>query len=423
MRSLLLLITMLVFPYVESNAQLVDSGVRRLSKPEEELVVICKEMFAAFDKYYNSAAELKDEVERETYYAKHNPSATYMARLTKFEMNNHGTRAGLMAARRLVLSGAGGGDYDGPADVGRRHALKVLPDYANAAVLPEIIRYLDGGNVEPASEQFLRDLISAQDITDQNRQFARFMLATWALKMRDGREYRERRLIEIEKGSPLQYLKEKDEVVESLARLPSHERLSELRLEALEILDSLSKSNSPLRQPGIVGVDENFYVIEVDDDKTKTMPLLSELAAGSLFKEQHLRVGAQAPDLELSLVSGSEWSLAEQRGKTVVLQFSFKGCGPCEAMYPDLREVTTKYQGQVSVVSIMADELRADTVEAVDSGKMIWNVHWDGAKGPIATKWAVQSFPTVYVIGPDGRIVARNLRGEKLKVQIAELTR
>jgi thiol-disulfide isomerase/thioredoxin len=423
MHRWLLLVPMLVFPIAETPAQLVDSGVRELSKPEEQLIHLCQEMSAAFDKYYSGAAQLKDDVEREKYYAEHDPLATYVARLTTFERDNHGAHAGLMAARRLVLLGAGGGEYGGPGDVGRQHALKVLPDYANADVLPEIIRYLDGGNVEPASEPLLRTLINATDISDQNRQYARLMLATWALTMRDAREYQERRLAEIAEGFPLRYPKEKQWLLASIAAAPSKERIFELRQEALAILESLSKSNSPIRQPGIAGVDNNFCIIEVDPDKTKTMPLLSELASGLLFKEQRLRVGAESPELNLSLVSGGQWSLAEQRGKVVVLQFSFKGCGPCEAMYQDLRELTAKYQGQISIVSIMADEMQADTVDAVDSGKMSWNVHWDGPKGPIATKWAVQSFPTVYVIGPNGRIVARNLRGEKLKSQIAKLTR
>ncbi len=153
------------------------------------------------------------------------------------------------------------------------------------------------------------------------------------------------------------------------------------------------------------------------------MPLVKELAAGLLFKEQHLREGKPAPDLKLQLVSGEDWSLADQRGKTVIIQFSFKGCGPCEAMYPDLRELAAAHKEKLAILSIMVDEKKADTTDAVNSGKLAWNVHWDGDRGPIATQWAVPSFPTVYVIGPDGRIVSNGLRGNQLKAKIAELTR
>ncbi len=423
MRNWLFLVLTFIFPIAVIHAQPVDSIVRELSKPEEQLVQICEEMYSAFDKYYTSADELKDDAEREKYYADNDPSARYVARLTEFERDNHGTHAGLMAARRLVLLGAGGGEHGNPRDVGRQRALMVLPDYANASVLPEIIRYLDGGNVEPTSERLLRHLINAPDIRDQNRQFARYMLATWALAMRDGREFLERRLAEIAEGSPLQYPKEKENLTEELGNSLLPEKIAELRLEAIEILESLAESRSTVRQPGIAGVDKRWHIIQVDPEKTQTMPMVSELGAGLLFKERHLRVGTLAPELKLALVAGGEWSLAEQRGKVAVLQFSFKGCGPCEEMYVDLRALTEKYEGQLSILSVMADEKRADTVDAVNSGKMSWNVHWDGAKGPLATKWAVTSFPTVYVVGPDGRIVAHDLRGEQLKAQIEKLTR
>lgn len=105
MRSWLLLVSTLAFPMAVTHAQLVDSTIRELSKPEKQLVQICEEMYATFDKYYTIASGLKDDAEREKYYADNDPSAKYVAILTKFESDNHGTHAGLMAARRMVLKG------------------------------------------------------------------------------------------------------------------------------------------------------------------------------------------------------------------------------------------------------------------------------------------------------------------------------
>lgn len=423
MRIFLLLGTTLVFPIALTHAQPVNSVVHKLSKSEEELVQICTEMDSAFDEYYSRADKLKNETEREKYFSENYPAAKYVARLMKFERANHGTHAGLMAVRRLVLLGAAGGKHGGPQDVGRQRALAVLPDYANAPELPEIIRYLNGGNVEPASERILRQLMNMPDISEQNRDFARYMLANWALTMRDGMEYREHRLRELAEGSPVRYLREKEHLSESLRRLLLLKKPAELEREAVKILVALVESNSVSRQPSVTGVDKKWIIVRIDPKKTKNTRTVKERAAGTLFAEQHLRVGKPVPELKLQLVSGKQWSISEQRGKAVVIQFSFKGCGPCEAMYGDLRSLAEQYKGQLSILSVMVDKNRKDTVDAVNSGKMSWNVSWDGAKGPIATKWAVTSFPTVYVIGPDGRIVARGLRGEQLKTQIAKLAR
>jgi thiol-disulfide isomerase/thioredoxin len=183
----------------------------------------------------------------------------------------------------------------------------------------------------------------------------------------------------------------------------------------------MAESCHNLRQPAVQGLDERWYLIRIDDKATQMMPRLSELAEGVLFKESHLRPGKPAPDLELSLVNEKPWSLAAQRGKVVIIQFSFKGCGPCEAMYPDLRELQTSYTESLSIVSIMADEKRQDTEEAVSEGKLTWNVHWDGRRGPIATRWAVRGFPDVYVIDRNGEVAACDLYGHELRDKVTQL--
>jgi thiol-disulfide isomerase/thioredoxin len=164
------------------------------------------------------------------------------------------------------------------------------------------------------------------------------------------------------------------------------------------------------------------YIIRVDKNRTGQMALISSVAEGMVFKKTHLRVGKRVPDLNVKLISGQDWSLAAQAGRVTVIQFSFKGCGPCEAMYPDLREIQQAYGDRVSILSIMADERIEDTREAVSSGKMTWNVHWDGFRGPLATRWAVDSFPAVYVVDEHGLVAAaRSVRGERLKNMVASL--
>lgn len=71
----------------------------------------------------------------------------------------------------------------------------------------------------------------------------------------------------------------------------------------------------------------------------------------------------------------------------------------------------------------MGDPRREDTIWAVESGKLSWSVYWDGAPGPIATKWAVTGVPTEYVVDPEGRIAGHHLRDESLKARVAKLVR
>jgi len=115
--------------------------------------------------------------------------------------------------------------------------------------------------------------------------------------------------------------------------------------------------------------------------------------------------------------------LSAQKGKVVIIQFCFKGCGPCEAMYPDLREIQKEYGQKISILSITADEKQDETEEAVKVGELTWDVHWDGFRGPIATRWAVSYHPTVYVLDSKGVVASKDLRGKQLKQKVAELVK
>jgi hypothetical protein len=92
-------------------------------------------------------------------------------------------------------------------------------------------------------------------------------------------------------------------------------------------------------------------------------------------------------------------------------------------MYPVLRAMQKEYADRLSILSVMVDDERKDTEEAVASGKLTGNVHWDGARGvrgSISTLWSVTAFPTVYVIDAEGRIASGG-HGEELAAKIAEL--
>ena len=70
--------------------------------------------------------------------------------------------------------------------------------------------------------------------------------------------------------------------------------------------------------------------------------------------------------------------------------------------------------------------MRADadigtTREAVATGKMTWNVAWDGASGPIATEWGVHKFPSVFLFDAEKKLLASDLQAEDLAEAVKAL--
>lgn len=343
-----------------------------------------------------------------------------MEQLIDFEASHRGLHSGLMATRRLVFLGINAVSPEDPCQRARTAALKVLPSYADNEVLPEILRYLNAGNPEMLTEPCLREIIS-RTTSESNRLFARYMLGRWILEMRDQCESVEKELDAIAKRESLPSPEEKRRLLEYASRLP-RDRIRELEGEAINMLSSVAHSESDCRQPAVARGEGSVHILRLDRKNAESMPWIRALAAGMLFVENHLRVGKQAPELKVRLINQEEWSLHDQLGRTVVIQFSFKGCGPCEAMYPELRDLANQYGDKLSVLSIMADANPDVTAKAVEDGKITWNVTWDGDAGPIATLWAVQAFPTVFVIAPDGSVAATDLSGGALRDMVLRIT-
>ncbi len=59
--------------------------------------------------------------------------------------------------------------------------------------------------------------------------------------------------------------------------------------------------------------------------------------------------------------------------------FSFKGCRPCEAMYPDNRQLIEELSGEPFVfVGVQGDETIDTVHESLESKTITWRVWWDG---------------------------------------------
>ena len=149
---------------------------------------------------------------------------------------------------------------------------------------------------------------------------------------------------------------------------------------------------------------------------------LGEMARGSLFELRHLQVGMTAPAAESKDLKGGKTSLAEHKGKVVVLDIWATWCGPCKAMIPHERDMVKKFEGKPFVlVSISADEDKKELEDFLAKEPMPWVHWWEGAEAPMLKQWNVRFFPTIYVIDAKGVIRHKNIRGEELEKAVEKL--
>jgi cytochrome c biogenesis protein CcmG/thiol:disulfide interchange protein DsbE len=116
-----------------------------------------------------------------------------------------------------------------------------------------------------------------------------------------------------------------------------------------------------------------------------------------------LSVGDTAPDWKLTDPQGRAHTLAEYRGKVVVLDFWATWCGPCARVMPRLEKLHRKYGGQGLVVFGVNSFETGDPAAFVRKKGYTYTLLLKGEE--MAPAYGVESLPVVYVIGADGKVV------------------
>lgn len=134
---------------------------------------------------------------------------------------------------------------------------------------------------------------------------------------------------------------------------------------------------------------------------------------------QALAVGANAPEIDLSYIDGSEFSLAEARKRGPVVAAFFKvSCPVCQMAFPYLERVFKAYgqTGKFTFVGISQDNAK-DTGAFCRQFGVSFPMLLDGKKYPASNAYGLTSVPTVFLISPAGKIEFSSVSWSKADVE------
>ena len=108
----------------------------------------------------------------------------------------------------------------------------------------------------------------------------------------------------------------------------------------------------------------------------------------------------------------------------VIVDFWASWCGPCRQENPALTKVYNEYKGHnfdIIGVSLDDEKGRAKWLKAVQDDHLAWTQVSDlrGLQNEAAQRYHIQAIPQNFLIDPNGKIVAANLRGDELQAMLA----
>ena len=117
-------------------------------------------------------------------------------------------------------------------------------------------------------------------------------------------------------------------------------------------------------------------------------------------------------------LNGKQVSLADYKGKVVVLDFWATWCGPCKGEIPNLKAQYEKYHAQgVEVLGISLDFKKETLTQYIEDNKLPWAQVYDYDLGQDSNTvhYGVKGIPFMLIIGKDGKVAAVNAGGEELE--------
>lgn len=137
-----------------------------------------------------------------------------------------------------------------------------------------------------------------------------------------------------------------------------------------------------------------------------------------------LNIDVIAPDIILPSPSGELLSLHSLKGKFVLLDFWASWCPPCREENPNLVANYRKYkQSGFEIFQVSLDKTKENWVKAIEDDNLNW-LHvsdlgyWNSS---VVKLYNIQGIPTNLLLDKEGKIIAKNLRGESLNNKLKEI--
>ena len=139
-------------------------------------------------------------------------------------------------------------------------------------------------------------------------------------------------------------------------------------------------------------------------------------------KEKATAVGTMFTDFEVEC-DGKTQKLSDfvGKGQYVLVDFWASWCGPCRAEIPNLIDVYNKYKDKnLNVLGVTVSDRVEDSKGAIEELGINYPQIMGEQSGVGAEVYGIMGIPHIILFGPDGTILARDLRGEMIEIAVKQ---
>jgi peroxiredoxin len=171
-----------------------------------------------------------------------------------------------------------------------------------------------------------------------------------------------------------------------------------------------------------VKAEKDFQGLKEDVRNTE----LGKTVLAKILKVKKTQEGSSAPEFSLNDVNGKPVKLSDFRGKYVLLDFWASWCAPCRRENPNLVKAYDAYKDKgFTILGVSLDKPgdKDKWLEAIRKDGLLWT-HVSDLKAwesDVAKLYDVNAIPMNFLISPDGKIIAKYLRGEALEAQLKKV--
>ncbi|WP_430815953.1 redoxin domain-containing protein [Carboxylicivirga sp. RSCT41] len=219
------------------------------------------------------------------------------------------------------------------------------------------------------------------------------------------------------------YEKQQAEKEFSVKEAALRNKLDELTIQAIR--DNADTEWALFKLAANAAIFDKKVVLELQElfrDKFKDHDAFGTIER--LMKIQMTKIGDPAIGFTIDNAQGQKVSLADYKGKVVIIDFWASWCKPCRAANPMMVELYNKYKGKgLEIIGISLDTNKESWLQAVKQDKLPWEQlsTLEGFECPVGFKYGVTAIPHLFVVDKEGILRGNRVHGPELEELINEL--